>query len=224
MSFNVNHLKKAELLLYLTGRCKHRNPYYIDKSCFEKEILNNDKTLRIGVFDIESFGLTFNADGSILICYYIKEYHKKKYYHHKINYKDLKKDLDKRLIFQLLKDIKNFDVLITFNGNYFDLPFIRTRTLIHGFNFIPYGYIKSIDIYKTMRNRFKIHRNSLRNSCKVFGIEGKTELDFYTWIKAIAGDRKALMKIDEHCRGDVDITEQLFDKVIEYERKINRSI
>jgi uncharacterized protein YprB with RNaseH-like and TPR domain len=224
MSFNPYHLKKAELLVYLTGRCKHRNPYTIDKSCFQKEILDNNIKLRIGILDIETGGLTFNADGSILLSYYIKEYHKNKYCHNRIYYKDLKVCLDKRLVFQLIKDLEKFNVIISFNGDYFDFPFIRTRSLIYGYKFIPYGYIKSIDIYKTVRHKFKLHRNSLKNTCKVFGIKGKTELDFYTWIKAISGNIKALKEIVEHNKYDVDITEELYDKIIEYERKINRSI
>lgn len=222
---NINKLKKNELIVYLTGKCRHRNPYYIDKGCFKKEILEGNNEIKIGILDIETCGLTFNADGSIIICYYIKEYGKKKYYSGKIKISEIRNGiLDKNIVTKLVKDLSNFNIIITFNGNYFDIPFIRTRALIHNLEFIKYGYIKSIDIYKTVKYKLKLHRNSLKNTCKIFGIDGKTELDFYTWIQAIGGNKEKFKEILNHCKHDVDITEKLYNKIIDYERKINRSI
>jgi len=224
MVVNPHHLKKDELIIFLTGRCRHRNLYYKEPACFEKEILNNNKKLRIGILDIEIFGLNFNADGGIVLTYYIKEHDKNIFYHGHIDYNDFITKLDKPIIKNLINDLKKFNVIISFYGDYFDLPFIRTRSVIHGLNFIQYGDIKSIDLYRTMKHKFKLHSNSLKNACKVFGIDGKTEIDFYTWIRAIAGDKKALNDIIEHNRHDVIITDKLYNKIIQYERKLNRSI
>lgn len=224
---NPYNMKKSQLQLFLTGYCKHRMPYAQHPKCFEHEIGNDPK---IGVFDIET-AWGFNADSGFMICYVLKEYHHNKSYFDCLTKKDvddfINKDipLDKRVCLSLSKDLKNFNVLVTFNGTRFDIPYSRTRLLKHGLDFPKYGFVKHIDLYYMVKYKLKLRRNSLETACRLFNIEGKNHVDFEIWQRASFGDEKALSYILDHCKRDVsDCTEKLYDKIIEYGRKSNRSV
>lgn len=223
---NPFHLKKAELQIYLSGHCKHGVLYAQHPRCFEREILYGGKSPKLGILDIEFASIgRVNADTGIMLTYYIKEYGKEKYYNNYIKQKDLKaKHKDKILVKQLLTDLKEFDVLVTYYGTGCDLPFIRTRALKHGYNFIPYGFMKHIDLYYLVKHKLKLKSNSLKTACELLGKKGKTELKLDLWIDALTGDRKALNYIYTHNKYDVKITEKLYDTIIKYQRKTNRSI
>ncbi len=48
---NPHIMKKAEMLEYMTGRCKHHHTYLEHPNCFIKE---KNRKLRIGILDIEA--------------------------------------------------------------------------------------------------------------------------------------------------------------------------
>lgn len=230
MKINPFHLKKNELQVYLSGHCKHRMPYQQHPDCFQREILQDKKHLKIGIIDIEFLGFNVKADSGIVLTYSIKEYHKKVFHESKITYKELKsKHLDKNIIKRLIKDMSKFDVLVTYYGSKCDLPYIRTRALRHGLQFIQYGFIKQIDVYFLVKYKLKLQRNSLASACHILGINGYTNDDYNfisgeTWIRAVTGHKKSLDYIMKHNRYDVIKTEKVYDKVIGYGRKSNRSI
>lgn len=222
VKMNPNNMKKAELQLFLTGRCKHSHTYVEHPKCYDKEIGDNP---RIGVFDIETtWG--FNADYGFMLCYVLKEYHRKKTYSACITKKDiLSFDYDKRIVRQLVDDMKRFDVLVTYNGSRFDIPYSRTRALKHGLDYPKYGYVKHVDLYYVVKYKLKLGHNRLEDACAIFGIPGKNHVHMFTWLKASQGDKKSLGYVFNHCQRDVQrCTERLYDAIIDYSRKSNRSI
>ncbi|MCJ7572336.1 MAG: ribonuclease H-like domain-containing protein [Candidatus Thermoplasmatota archaeon] len=219
---NPFNMKKTEMQIYLTGSCKHRMPYIQHPKCYEKEIGDNPK---IGILDIETtWG--FNADYGFMLCYVLKEYRKKQIYSNLINKKDIASfKYDERIIKSLVDDLKNFDVVVTYNGSRFDLPYSRTRALKYKYDFPKYGFIKHIDLFYIVKYKFKFRPNSLENVCEFFGIKGKNHVHREIWLKASQGDKKSLNYVYEHCIKDVsDCTEKLYTKIIDYARKSNRSI
>lgn len=219
---NPNNMKKVEMQILLTGHCKHGVNYLEHPRCFEREIGNDP---RIGIFDIEtSWG--FNADYGFMLCYVLKEYHNKKLYYDCITKKDIVSfDYDKRIVKNLVNDLKNFDVLITYNGSRFDIPYSRTRALKHKLKYPMYGYIKHIDLYYIVKYKLKLGHNRLDDACALFGIRGKNHVDMFIWLKASQGDVKSLQFVLDHCKRDVGkCTERLYDEIIDYARRTNRSI
>jgi uncharacterized protein YprB with RNaseH-like and TPR domain len=225
---NAYNMKKVDMQLFLTGQCKHRHPYQQHPRCFEKEIGDDPK---IGIFDIET-AWGFNADAGFIICYVLKTYHQKKKYIAAItnkNVMDYKRDdemtIDHEVVKKMVDDMKRFDVLVTYNGSRFDIPYSRTRALKHGYDFPKYGYVKHVDLYYLVKYKLKLSRNSLESACRMFGIKGKNHVDFDIWQRAAYGDEKAIAFIVDHCERDVeDCTEALYDKIIDYSRHSNRSI
>jgi uncharacterized protein YprB with RNaseH-like and TPR domain len=224
---NPFNMKKAEMQIYLTGYCKHRMPYAQHPKCFEREIGENPK---IGVFDIET-AWGFNADTGFMLCYVIKNLHRKKIDSACLKKSDFMKfmrdntDIDYRIASKLSNDLKKYNVIITYNGTRFDIPYSRTRLLKNNLDFPKYGFMKHIDLYYVVKYKLKLGRNSLESACRLFGIKGKNHVDFNLWQRASMGDEKALEYILDHCKRDViSCTEPLYDKIIEYARKSNRSV
>lgn len=226
MIVNPFHLKKAEMQIYMSGKCKHLHTYQEHPACFQKEILYGGKSPRLGILDIEFASIgRVNADSGIMLSYYIKEYGKEKYLNDYILPEQLRsKEKDKPIVKSLLTQMKKFDVLVTYYGTRCDLPFIRTRALKHRCVFIPYGFMKHIDLYYLVKHKLKLQSNSLENACRLLGINGKKPLPLYTWVEAVTGDIEAMRKIHTRCKYDVKITEKLYDRIINYQRKTNRSI
>ena len=223
MKLNPFNLKKKELQVYLTGYCKHRMPYQQHPKCFINEVLHNEKEYRTGILDIETHNLYANC--GILLTYYIKDYHIKKYFSGKIKKKELQSNnIDKELTKQLVKDLSKFQRIITYYGSRFDIPFIRSKALHWKIKFPKYKYIEHVDVYYMVRHKLKLTRNTLENACRFLHINGKNHIDLEIWIKAVTGDRKSLDYIFKHNKYDVDILEKLYDKLVDFSMKTKRSI
>jgi len=220
---NPFHLKKQELLIYTTGRCKHRIPYQQHPNCFRTEVMHDGKSPKIGFLDLEF--MNFKANYGVLLTYAIKEYHKKEILNSKITTDEIRsKNIDKELTKRLIKDFSKFDVVVTYYGSKCDLPYMRTRSLKWNLKFPSYGYIKHIDMYYIVKNKLSLNRNSLANACALLGIKGKNHVFGDIWIRAVTGDQKSIDYILKHNLLDVIILEKLYDRMITFSAKTNRSI
>ena len=217
---NIWNLKKKELQIYLTGRCKHSHHYYEHPSCFLKE-LNIDE--KVGIFDIECSGL--KADFGIMLTYCIKDENKDKYYTGRIRKKELKDySFDKRLVENCIRDLGKFDKIITYYGSKFDFPFLRSRSLYWDIPFFKYNDLNHKDVYYSVKSKLCIHRNRLSDACRLLGIEGKTNIHSDYWIKALVGDKRSLDYVLEHNIADCDILEKLYHKMEVFTKNTNKSI
>ena len=384
---NPFHLKKAELLIYTTGFCKHRMPYKQHPNCFLKEVMHDGKSPKIGFLDLEF--QNFKANYGILLTYAIKEYGKKEVLSSKITTDEIRsKYLDKELTRRLIKDFSKFDVVVTYYGCFTpnhkiltsdliwknvqdikigdklvgfdefperkgskrwfkevevlhnislernvaeiklsdgtkltttlnhpflvkrggtwvwrktselmhfngkneiqrimptwenkkdynegyvsafhgvteyetlkiesikllgkkticalgttgktyitegfgchnskcDIPYMRTRALKWKLKFPSYGYIKHIDMYYIVKAKLSLNRNSLQSACALLGIKGKNHVFGDIWIRAVTGNQKSIDYIHNHNIRDVVILERLYNRMITFSSKTNRSI
>jgi uncharacterized protein YprB with RNaseH-like and TPR domain len=228
-------IKKQEII-----RCIHRHTLEEHPACFKKGWVNYEfkddrewerKTgipwfqfpgYKIGYFDIETDGLF--ADFGIMLTWCLKE-KDGKIYHDEVTKKELfDGEGDKRIVQSLLDRMKDYKIIVGYNSDRFDVPFLRARALRHGLEFPSYGEIYTWDLYWTARSKLRITRKSLDNVCDFLGIKGKTPIDKDVWRKAKYGDPKSLKTVLEHNKGDVIILEELHNR-IEFTRKwIRRSV
>ena len=198
-------LRKAERMNLKVDR-KYRNTYLDD---------------RIGYLDIEASNL--NANFGIMFSWCIKEQGKEEIEYSIITREELMSgELDKRVVRELVEAMQKYTVIYTYYGSRFDIPFIRTRALMHNIEFPPYGEILHRDLYYLVRSRLKLNRNSLDVACGVLGIEGKTHINWNYWIKGMTGDPESLNYILEHNKYDVIILEKLHEKLAEFETRGRR--
>jgi DNA polymerase elongation subunit (family B) len=107
----------------------------------------------------------------------------------------------------------------------FDIPYIRTRAVIQGIDFPPYGQPYHFDLYYTVRNKFALSRNGLGRAVEVLVQEdSKTHCGYETWARAKYGDPVALDEILEYNIQDVIVTEKLHNKIASFAAWQRRSI
>lgn len=221
-------------------RCIHRHTIEEHPSCFYKGLIKyefkNDREwervtgipwyqypgYRMGYFDIETDSL-FADFGTVLSwCFKLKGGETKKSV---ITKKEIfNGDYDRRLIKEFIDELKNYKIIIGYNSTNFDLPYMRAKALHYGMDFPGYGENYHWDLYYTVKSKLRLSRKSLDNACDYLNIKGKTPIDKDIWRRAKYGDAKALDKVVEHNIGDVNILEELHDKLGFTRKWIRRSI
>lgn len=179
---------------------------------------------RIGFFDIESSNLKANIGNMIswamkpmggpvrFECWTRRE---------ATNWKKM----DRRIMKLLIKELQNYDLIVTYYGTGFDLKFMRTRAMIMELPGFPeFGVLKHFDLYYAVRNKMSLYSNRLAVATAALGIEGKTPLPASIWGPARLGDKKALEDIKVHNIEDVKILEELYHRVLPYVQVTRKSI
>ena len=133
--------------------------------------------------------------------------------------------MDRRILKELIKELWEYDLIVTYFGTGFDLKFIRTRAMILGLpNFPTFGQLKHYDVYYSVRNKMALHSNRLAVATQTLGIEGKTPLPPEIWGPGRLGYPAAMKLIEQHNREDVKILEALYYEILPYVQVIRKSI
>jgi uncharacterized protein YprB with RNaseH-like and TPR domain len=219
----VKNTSKSILNKMAKEVCQHSHTFWLHPACFIEKYKIEEK---IGILDIEPHNL--NADYGVCVCYTIKEYGKNVFYQDAITIKDIKKGWeDKRVLTNLVKDMRRFDRIVGFyiTDRKFDLPYLRSRALKYNIDFPAYGELWVTDLHTVVKNKLKFRRNSLRVVCDHFNIPSKSI--FTTPQMALArirGDKKALKDSVAHAKEDVVSTEKLYDILHPYMKLTRTSI
>ena len=105
------------------------------------------------------------------------------------------------------------DVIITYNGNRFDIPTLNREFLLAGLT--PPSPSKSIDLYRTVRKQFKFVSNKLDFVCQQLGLGSKTHhkgMDLWTGVEA--GNRKDQRTMEVYNKQDVFLLEKLYNRLL----------
>jgi uncharacterized protein YprB with RNaseH-like and TPR domain len=215
-------------------RCIHRHTIDEHPRCFEKGLIKSgfadEKEFikltgkpwyqfpgyRIGYFDIECDNL--RADFGTVLSWCIKEKDGP------ITCDVIKKEelfngtYDRRVVQSFVDEMNTYDIIIGYNSIYFDMPYMRAKALHYGIDFPGYGEIKHWDLYFTVKSKLCISSKSLANVCDWLGIVGKTPIDKDIWRRAKYGDPDALSEVLRHNKGDVEILEEVHNR-LEFSRK-----
>jgi uncharacterized protein YprB with RNaseH-like and TPR domain len=133
--------------------------------------------------------------------------------------------MDRRIMKELIKELNNYDLIVTYYGTGFDNKFIRTRAMILGIPGFPtFGQLKHYDVYYSVKNKMSLHSNRLAVATQTLGIEGKTPLPPEIWGPGRLGYPRAMELIEEHNREDVKILEELYHEIVPYVQVQRKSI
>lgn len=191
------------------------------------DIVDNPK--KVGILDIEFSSNNFKADRGFILTYAILDLDSDKIYKNYIKISEIRDGMyDKRLVKDLLKDLKNFDEVIEYYGTKCDLPFIRTRAIINKLPFFNFGTIQHYDLYYLAKTKLSLHRNTLESVCAMLGVRGKNHFDFSVWQNAICCKdsiaNNCIKMILDHNVRDVKITKKAYLKLIDYAKGVRKSI
>lgn len=115
---------------------------------------------------------------------------------------------DKKLLTEFIKIANQADELIGHNGDKFDLPWIRTRCLLHEIEMFP-NYT-TVDTLKIARNKFRFNSNRLNYIAQYLGIGQKIKTEFNLWKDIVLNkDANAMDKMIKYCKKDVVLLEKV---------------
>ena len=135
----------------------------------------------------------------------------KVYYYDLRNYKSNHKD--RVLLVSLHTFLDQADIVITQNGNAFDLPTIKTRMMFH--NLPPPSPFITIDTYREAKRQFKFTYNSLdylaaAMGCKARKDKHKNFPGLELWKEVLAGNVKAWKEMEYYNKQDVLVLEEVY--------------
>lgn len=218
-------MKDTKKLLITAGHwhCPHGHNGLVHPACWERFVASTDDEFRVGYFDIEATNL--KADFGVMLSYAFKVRGKNEILSNVIQQEDINAfRLDKPLVRQCLEDMTKFDMIVTYYGTGYDIPFVRTRALKWRLNFPEYGALIHHDLYYVARSKLKLSRTSLENVGKLIGVgELKNHLEPDIWTQALINE-KAREYILDHNKRDVILLEKAHDRLLPYIKGIRRSV
>lgn len=119
---------------------------------------------------------------------------------------------DKAALKEFVKILDEADEIVGHNMDRFDMAWVRTRCLYHGFEMIP-KYL-TVDTLKIARSKFRFNSNRLDYIAGFLQIGHKMKTDFSLWKEVLLNnDEKALAYMVKYCKGDVKLLEQVYEKL-----------
>lgn len=119
----------------------------------------------------------------------------------------LKQD-DSRIIKSMWKLLDEAEIVITHNGDKFDIKRLNGRFIKYGLN-LPSPY-QSIDTYKSARRKLNLTSLKLNFIAEYLGIASKLNTSFDLWVGCMNGDEKSLEYMDKYCKQDVLVLEEVY--------------
>jgi uncharacterized protein YprB with RNaseH-like and TPR domain len=185
-------------------RASHRKTQHIGRQL---------KFMRTCAWDLETTNL--NANFGIILCSSIKAFGEDEL---TINRIDDDPDYEKHrwddayLCEHIRNELEKYQVIVVWNGIRFDLPMLESRLVKHRMRPIDKTNMVFVDLLWAARYRMRLSSNSLERVIEYLGTETqKTPLIGDLWIRAMAGDTKALDQIQIHNERDVESLEEVAD-------------
>ena len=205
--------------LYEHG-CKHRHRYSRHFSCFLSEFNIQE---RVGFLDIETSNL--KANFGIVLCWCILD-ENGNLYEDWLTKKDVVSGVeDKRVVETCIQTMKLFDRIVGHYSTYFDVPFLRTRAMIHGVEFPKHGELYHTDVWRMAKSKLCLHSN--RQNVIAESLHGKTvktRISHPDWRKAMMGNKESIAEVVDHCTKDVIDLKRNYKSLLPYCRIVRSSI
>lgn len=153
--------------------------------------------------------LEFLVEPSRILCFAAKFYNEKTLFRGEniMSHEDM--------ILSAWEMFNEADVVVTFNGNRFDLPWLNTE--FHQAGLPKPSPYKSLDLYQVMK-QFKLPSKKLAYISKRFGWgSGKISSGgISTWLKVMEGDKKAWATFKKYNMIDTEVLEEGFDTLLSW--------
>jgi predicted RNA-binding Zn-ribbon protein involved in translation (DUF1610 family) len=102
------------------------------------------------------------------------------------------------------------DALLTYNGDGFDQKVLNTELMKR--KLPPAAPSKSIDMFKVVKQRFRMFHRRMDTVAAALGLEGKTDTGgFELWKGVMEGDRRAQKKMEKYNKQDIIVLENIYE-------------
>lgn len=110
------------------------------------------------------------------------------------------------------------DVVVTHNGDSFDLPLLNARFLIH--KMAPPSPYRSQDTCKMARRKFRFDQNKLEEIATVLGEGHKIKTGgFELWRRCKDGDETAFEEMERYCIQDTFLLERVYKRLAPFDNQ-----
>ena len=148
------------------------------------------------------------AEAGRTICWAAKWYGKKA-----VTFRSVYHHGREKMINDIHDLLSEADMVVHFNGTKFDVPTLNREFLVDGLP--PPAPFQQIDLYRTVKSRFKMLSNSLAYTLKILGMEGKLQhKGMNLWTECMAGKPSAWKTMKAYNIQDVRVLEPLYERLL----------
>ncbi len=217
---NINNANSQQLHWLLTHKCTHRHNYIRHFGCFIKDY---DISEKVGFLDIETSNL--KANFGIVLCWCVLDQNED-LYEDWMTKKDVMSGIeDSRIVETCVDTMMLFDRVVGHYSTYFDIPFLRTRALIHGLGFPGVGKLYHTDTWKMAKRSLCLHSNrQVVVAESLYGSTVKTRINHPNWRQAMMGNSVAMEDVVDHCEKDVQDLKKNYETLLPFCKPVRSSI
>lgn len=109
--------------------------------------------------------------------------------------------------------VSQADIVVGYNSKNFDMKHLNREFLLAGLT--PPAPYQQVDLLLSIRSAFRFTSHKLDHVAQELGLGSKIAHEGHTlWVKCMAGDKAAWARMREYNKGDVVLTEKLYDRVL----------
>ena len=181
--------------------------------------------MKICMVDIETTG--FDANFGRVLCVSFKPLGEKPFTISQLDWPDRFKTHpwdDGLVVAKAMDIIKQYDVIVTYYGKRFDIPFLRSRLFKAGKSKQRDPMMKfHLDLYFYAKFQLSLSRRSMENVGRLLDCKSpKVHPGPNIWLEAGGGNKKAFSEIHKRCEGDVILLEDIYHAVSPYLKSMTR--
>ncbi len=126
---------------------------------------------------------------------------------------------DEREALEWLKEkLENCNLIITWYGSGFDIPFLLTRAVLHGVDLSKLAEIPMLDLYQWAKANLILNSYKMTSVARFLGIDEETGdfagADVLTLFKLWErGESKASDMIVQHCKEDLHVLKRVHERL-----------
>lgn len=135
---------------------------------------------------------------------------------------------ERRALEWLRERLKDCEMIVTWYGSGFDLPYLSTRALVHDIDLAKLTELPMLDLCEWSRANLLLSSYALESVARFLGITKPTEFrgaDVLTLFKLVErGDLEARRLIVEHCKEDLILLKRVHERLkpqVERSRRVN---
>jgi len=155
----------------------------------------------------ENIPLDRLIETSELLCYSAMWYGGDEIYFDSVN-----QSSKKELLVGLSNFLSEADFVVHYNGKRFDIPVMNTEFLRA--NMPPPSPYKQIDLYETVKRKFRFTSNKLEHVLKQLGLALKGKVPFTVWAQCMQKDKNAWKTMEEYNMNDVLVLGKLYTRLL----------
>ena len=121
---------------------------------------------------------------------------------------------DRRIIGGIWTLLDLADIVVTHNGDDFDIPKLVTAFIKYGYD--PTSPFATVDTCKALRKTAGFSSNKLDFVSQSLLGQAKIKTGYDLWIACESGDIVALAKMEQYCQNDVSLLERTYLKIRPY--------